>query len=44
MSRFPRTGQATTAIRRSLHIGDQLPVKDDYRALIAAAIVGAGQV
>jgi hypothetical protein len=44
MSRVPRTGQATTAIRRSLHIEDQLPVKDGYRALIAAAIVGAGQV
>jgi tRNA(His) guanylyltransferase len=40
----PRTGQATTAIRRSLHIEDQLPVKDDYRALIAAAIIGAGQL
>jgi tRNA(His) guanylyltransferase len=40
----PRTAQATTAIRRSLHVEDQLPVKDDYRALIAAAIIGAGQV
>lgn len=30
----PRTGIQTTAIRRTLHINDQLPVKDEYRALV----------
>ncbi len=38
----PRTGKATTAIRRELQIDDQLPVKDEYRALIAAAISSPG--
>jgi tRNA(His) guanylyltransferase len=39
----PRTGQATTAIRRKLRIDDQLPVKDDYRALITTAITSPAQ-
>jgi len=39
----PRTGQATTAIRRELQVDDQLPVKDEYRALVQTAITCAGQ-
>jgi Thg1 C terminal domain len=30
----PRTGIQATATRRMLHINDQLPVKDEYRALV----------
>jgi tRNA(His) guanylyltransferase len=36
----PRTGGGTTAIRRQLQINDQLPMKDDYRAMVASAIKG----
>lgn len=34
----PRTGTETIAIRRRLHIDDQLPVKDEYRAMVTAAV------
>lgn len=34
----PRTGTETVAIRRRLHINDQLPVKDEYRAMVTAAV------
>lgn len=34
----PRTGNQTTATRRTLHINDQLPVKDEYRALVMQAL------
>jgi tRNA(His) guanylyltransferase len=35
----PRTGTETTAIRRRLHVDDELPAKDEYHALVAAAIM-----
>jgi hypothetical protein len=34
----PRTSAETTAIRRRLCLNDDLPVKDEYRALVAARI------
>ena len=34
----PRTGIQTTATRRTLHINDQLPIKDEYRALVMQAL------
>jgi tRNA(His) guanylyltransferase len=39
----PRYGIKTVAIRRHLHINDDLPVKDDYRAMVAAAIMTGPQ-
>jgi len=30
----PRTGTQATATRRTLHVNDMLPVKDEYRALV----------
>jgi tRNA(His) 5'-end guanylyltransferase len=37
----PRTGAETTAVRRRLHLDNELPVKDEYRALVTAAITPA---
>lgn len=34
----PRTGDRTSAIRRRLELDDQLPMKDEYRALVTAAV------
>lgn len=34
----PRDGTQATAIRRQLQISDELPIKDDYRAMVTAAI------
>jgi tRNA(His) guanylyltransferase len=34
----PRTGTPATAIRRRLRIDDQLPMKDQYRAMVLAAV------
>lgn len=34
----PRTGTETTAVRRRLHVNDQLPMKDEYRAMVTAAV------
>jgi hypothetical protein len=36
----PRTGAETEAVRRRLRVVDELPLKDDYRALVTAAITG----
>ncbi|MBO0822975.1 MAG: tRNA 5'-guanylyltransferase [Actinobacteria bacterium] len=36
----PRTGAEATAIRRRLCIDEQLPVKDQYRAMVMAALDG----
>jgi len=34
----PRTDTETTAVRRRLHVDNELPVKDDYRAMVMAAV------
>lgn len=34
----PRTGTERLAVRRRLHVDDQLPMKDEYRAMVTAAI------
>lgn len=34
----PRTGEETEAVRRRLRVIDELPVKDDYRAMVMTAI------
>jgi hypothetical protein len=34
----PRTGTPATTIRRRLRIDDQLPMKDQYRAMVLAAV------
>jgi tRNA(His) 5'-end guanylyltransferase len=34
----PRTDTETTAVRRRLHVDDELPVKDEYRAMVMAAV------
>jgi tRNA(His) 5'-end guanylyltransferase len=39
----PRTGTETTAVRRRLHVNDQLPMKDEYRAMITAAVTSEWQ-
>lgn len=36
-----RTGAEATAIRRRLWVDEQLPVKDDYRAMVTAALDGS---
>jgi tRNA(His) 5'-end guanylyltransferase len=36
--RDPRTGTEVAAIRRRLHADSQLPVKDEYRAMVTAAL------
>lgn len=37
--RDPRTGIQTTATRRTLHVNDTLPVKDEYRALVTQILI-----
>lgn len=41
--RDPRTGVEATAVRRRLSIDDQLPLKDQYRAIVAAALAASAQ-
>ena len=36
----PRTGEATTATRRALHVDSDLPMKDDYDALLREMLSG----
>jgi tRNA(His) 5'-end guanylyltransferase len=36
----PRTGEATTATRRALHVDSDLPMKDDYDALLREMLGG----
>jgi tRNA(His) guanylyltransferase len=39
--RDPRTGAEATAVRRRRAVDDQLPVKDQYRAMVTAALDGS---
>jgi len=39
----PRTGAETTAIRRRLKIDDQLPVKDEYHAMVTHLLTSGRQ-
>jgi tRNA(His) guanylyltransferase len=34
----PRTGAEATTVRRRLYIDEQLPLGDDYRAMVATAL------
>jgi tRNA(His) guanylyltransferase len=39
----PRTGTEAVTIRRRLQIDDQLPIKDQYRAMVTAAVSNDGR-